>query len=96
MKHCFALELNEDHVLIEEYEKCHQNVWIEIKDGIMVTCITEMEIYRTRNRLFMIMENDSSFSFDRKNALYAANIKIQEWGNLMWKFQKSLHGATEC
>ncbi len=95
MKYCFALDLNEDHVLIEEYEKWHQNVWTEIKEGLVVAGITEMEIYRTGNRLFMIMETDSSFSFDRKKALDAANIKIQEWENLMWKFQKPLPWARE-
>ena len=49
-----------------------------------------MEIYGTGNRLFMIMETDNSFSFDKKAAMDAANPKVQECGQLMWKFQPPL------
>ena len=52
-----------------------------------------MEIYRLGNRLFMIMETDNSFSFDRKSAMVASNPKVQEWEQLMWKFQQPLPGS---
>jgi L-rhamnose mutarotase len=52
-----------------------------------------MEIYRTGNRLFMIIEADDSFSFDLKNMMDEANPKVQEWERLMWKFQKPLPWA---
>lgn len=96
-RYCLALDLVEDNKLIQEYEKWHQsgNVWPEIKKSITDSGITSMEIYRTGNRLFMIMEVDDSFSFDKKAAMDIANPKVQEWEKLMWKFQQSLPWAKE-
>jgi L-rhamnose mutarotase len=54
-----------------------------------------MEIYRTGNRLFMIMETEEHFSFEQKNKMDASNIKVQEWEQLMWKFQQPLPWAKE-
>jgi L-rhamnose mutarotase len=90
MKFCFALDLKNDEKLIEEYDRYHQNVWPEIIDSILVSGIKELEIYRVSNRLFMIMQTDEDFSFDKKNALDNANLKVQEWEELMWKYQQAL------
>jgi len=95
MRYCLALDLNNDLALIEEYEHWHKDVWPEIKEGINATGITEMEIYRTGNRLFMIMETDALFSFERKEAMDSANTKVREWEELMWKFQKPLPWAMD-
>jgi L-rhamnose mutarotase len=96
-RYCLALDLVDDPDLIAEYEQWHknENSWPEIKKSIIEAGITNMEIYRTRNRLFMIMETDDDFSFDRKNAIDAGNPKVQEWENLMWKFQQPLPWAEE-
>lgn len=91
-RYCLALDLVDDASLIAEYEYWHkaENGWPEIKKSILDSGITNMEIYRTGNRLFMIMETDDSFSFERKGAMDAANPKVQEWEQLMWKFQQPL------
>ena len=89
MKYCFALDLKEDVTLIAEYEKYHQKVWPEIIDSIKSSGITNMEIYRVLNRLFMIMETDESFSFDKKSEMDDNNPIVQEWENLMWKYQQT-------
>lgn len=94
-KYCLALDLKDDPQLIEEYEKYHQHVWDEIKKGIHDSGITNMEIYRSGNRLFMIMETNENFSFEKKTAMDAANPKVQEWEQLMWKFQQPLPWAKE-
>ena len=93
MKYCFALDLKEDDTLIAEYERYHQKVWPEIIDSIKNSGITNMEIYRVFNRLFMIMETDESFSFDKKSKMDHDNPRVQEWENLMLKFQQSLPNA---
>ena len=92
-KYYLALDLHEDPTLIAEYENWHQRVWPEIKKSIVDSGIVNMEIYRTGNRLFMIMDTDDSFSFEQKSAMDAANAKVQEWEALMWKFQKPLPWA---
>jgi L-rhamnose mutarotase len=91
--YCLALDLKDDQQLIAEYEEYHRSVWPEIKKSITDSGITNMEIYRFGNRLFMIMETDNTFTFDRKAAMDAANPKVQEWEQLMWKFQQPLPGS---
>ena len=92
-RYCLALDLVDDQQLIEEYEAYHKNVWPEIKDSITGAGISQMEIYRTGNRLFMIMETNADFSFDKKTVMDKENSKVQEWEALMWKFQLALPWA---
>ncbi|SRR6185312_6900505 len=93
MKYCLALDLKNDESLIADYEKQHQAVWPEVIDSIKDSGITNLEIYRVFNRLFMIMETDESFSFDKKNAMDSANSKVQAWEDLMWKYQQAIPQA---
>lgn len=92
-RYCLALDLKDDVALIAEYEAYHQNVWSEILQSIKESGIEHMDIYRTGNRLFMIMEVNEQFSFERKAAADAVNEKVQEWETLMWKYQQALPGS---
>ncbi|MEO7215435.1 L-rhamnose mutarotase [Mucilaginibacter sp.] len=96
-KYCLALDLVDDPDLIAEYEHWHKagNGWPEIKDSITGAGITQMEIYRTGNRLFMIMETEDDFDFSRKGRMDELNPKVQEWEQLMWKFQQPISWAKE-
>ncbi|GAC1425050.1 MAG: L-rhamnose mutarotase [Chitinophagaceae bacterium] len=94
-RYCLALDLIDDEKLIAEYETHHQNVWPEIRKSITDAGITGMEVYRTGNRLFMIMETDDSFSFEKKGAIDNGNAKVQEWEQLMWKYQSALPWAKK-
>ena len=92
---CLALDLIDDAEMIREYEEYHKsgNAWPEVTQHDLDVGITNLELYRTGNRLFMILEADDDFTFEKKAALDAANPKIQEWENLMWKFQQPLPWA---
>jgi L-rhamnose mutarotase len=90
---CLALDLVDDPELIMEYENWHRHVWKEIQESILQSGIREMEIYRTGNRLFMIIDADDSFSLQEKAAMDAGNSKVQEWEQLMWKYQLALPWA---
>ena len=90
MRYCLALDLKDDEKLIAEYEDWHKAVWPEIIDSIRDSGISELEIYRVFNRLFMIMETNEKFSFDKKNDMDQANPKVQKWENIMWKYQQAL------
>jgi L-rhamnose mutarotase len=94
-RYCLTLDLKDDPALIAEYERRHLAIWPEIHDSITNSGITNMEIFRYDNRLFMIMETDESFSFERKTAMDKANPKVQEWEELMWKYQQPLNGVAE-
>ncbi len=90
---CLALDLVDDPALIAEYEKYHEKIWPEIKASILDAGITDMEIYRIGNRLFMILEAIDTFTFAHKAAIDAAILKVQEWETLMWKYQQALPTA---
>lgn len=93
-RYTLALDLKDDPALIAEYEKHHQQVWPEIIKSIRDSGIVSMEIYRAGNRLFMIMETDASFSFAEKSIKDATNPKVQEWEELMWKYQQAIPFAS--
>jgi len=82
-----------DAALIAEYEEWHKAVWPEIRKSILDSGITNMEIYRLENRLFMIMEVGPDFSWERKAAMDAANPAVQRWEELMWKYQVAIPGG---
>jgi len=92
-RYCLALDLKDDDFLIKEYELYHQNVWPEILASIHTSGIESMEIYRAGNRLFMIMEVNETFNFERKSLMDAGNLKVQEWERLMWKYQQAIPSA---
>lgn len=92
-RHCFALDLKKNTELIAEYEAYHQAVWPEIIASIKNAGIEDLQIYRVDTRLFMIMEVNDDFSFEKKNAADAADPKVQEWEELMWNYQQALPAA---
>jgi L-rhamnose mutarotase len=95
MRYCFAVDLVNDEKLIAEYEQYHEKIWPEIYASIVDAGIIDMEIYRIENRLFMIMETKDSFSFELKSEMDLNNSKVQEWEQLMWKYQQALPSAKK-
>jgi L-rhamnose mutarotase len=93
MRYCLALDLIDDPALIAEYERHHDHIWPEIVQSIKSSGIELLDIYRTGNRLFMIMETNDQYSPEEKAKADAANPKVQEWETLMWKFQQALPWA---
>jgi len=94
-RYCLALDLIDDPELISAYQDYHKKVWPEITKSIRSAGIENLEIYLTGNRLFMIMEVNESFTFEKKTAMDSENPKVQEWERLMWKYQKGLPWAKK-
>ncbi|MGX5817448.1 L-rhamnose mutarotase [Chitinophaga lutea] len=92
-RYCFALDLKDDEAVIAEYEGIHRSIWPEIHKSIIDAGITVMDIYRTGNRLFMIMETEDDFSFEKKDAMDAGNPVVQQWEALMWTYQQAIPSA---
>ena len=95
MRYCLALDLKNDPQLIKEYEEYHKKIWPEIALSIKESGITNMEIYRFQNRLFMIMETTEDFSFEQKQKMDDRNPKVQEWEKMLWRYQQALPGSKE-
>lgn len=92
-RYCLALDLVQNEALIAEYEQYHVKNWPEVYKSIRESGIEDMEIYRIENRLFMIMEVNDGFSFEKKTQMDLENPIVQEWENLMWKYQQALPTA---
>lgn len=92
---CLTLDLKNNPKLIEEYKYWHdsKNIWPEIPKGIRDVGITDMEIYLLGTRLFMIMETEEQFEFDKQMAKLAELPRQKEWETFVAKFQKALPGA---
>lgn len=93
-KYALTLDLKNDQQLIGEYEAHHQRVWPEIIKSIASSGILEMVIYRFGTRLFMSITAGDDFSFEKKALADAGNDKVQQWEELMWKYQQQLPGAA--
>ncbi|HEV7779008.1 MAG TPA: L-rhamnose mutarotase [Luteibacter sp.] len=94
-RHCFALDLRDDAQAIAEYENWHRanRIWPEIVASIRKAGIVDMQIYRTGNRLMMVMETTDDFDAGAKAIADAADERVQAWEALMATFQQPLPWA---
>lgn len=92
---CLALDLIDNPEMISEYEHHHApgSAWPEVTQHDIDAGILNIEIFRTGNRMFMILETDDDFSFEKKAEFDASNPKIAEWEELMWTYQQPLPWA---
>jgi L-rhamnose mutarotase len=90
---CFALDLKNDPALIADYRKHHEKIWPEITQGLKDSGIEDLEIYLLGSRMFMIMEVDGNFSFEKKAKADEQDPMVQAWEQLMWRFQQALPEA---
>ncbi len=94
-QYCLACDLKDDDRLIQAYDEYHQKVWPEIKGSLELSGIRVMEIYRTGNRLFMIIRVTEDFSFEKKAAMDLASPIVQKWEALMSQFQQQITWAPD-
>ena len=94
-RYCLTLDLKTDPASIAAYKRHHQKIWPEITESIKSAGFLDMEIYVLETRLFMIMEVEDGFSFERKAEADRNHPRVQEWEKLMWTFQKALPYAKQ-
>jgi L-rhamnose mutarotase len=92
----YALDLHDDPALIAEYEAWHRSdrIWPSVIDSLRGSGITGLEIFRTGNRLILIIDAPEDFSPAAKAVADANNPQVQAWEALMWRFQKALPWAS--
>lgn len=94
-RYCQALDLIDNPDLISEYEHIHQQIWPEVKTHILTSGVVDMQIWRIGNRLFMIMDVDDRFSFEKSAQMEQQNPIIQKWEQQMWRFQQATPWTPE-
>lgn len=92
-RYYLALDLKDDDAAIAKYEELHKTVNPHIIASIRDAHITEMELFRTGNRLVMLMETSPGFSFEEKTKADAADPLVQEWEATVGNLQQGLPWA---
>jgi L-rhamnose mutarotase len=90
---CFALDLKDDPALIAEYRNTTRQSGPRSRESLKDSGIEDLEIYLIGTRMFMIMEANQNFSFEKKAEADAQDPKVQAWEQLMWGFQQALPEA---
>ncbi len=93
---CFALDLKDDPMLIEQYRRFHEpgGPPAAVTRALRASGIESLEIYLCGNRLFMVLDAGPDFSLQAKAQADASNDEVQQWEELMWRFQKALPWAA--
>ena len=89
-RYCLALDLKNDPLLIGKYIDYHKDVCHEISKSIKDSGIVDMQIYNLIDRLFMIIETEDDFSFEKKKKMDSQNPYVIKWEQMMSKFQKPI------
>jgi L-rhamnose mutarotase len=92
-RHYYALDLRDDEAAIAEYERLHRpgNVWPEIAASIQASGIEEMEIFRTGNRLVMVVQVPNGY--DASATRQTDDPMNHAWEALMDRYQQRLPWA---
>lgn len=92
-RRCFALDLRDEEVAIDEYERIHRRgaVWPEVLSDLRARGFVGLTIWRTGNRLFMIAETipmaDAPVYGDAMQSV------LDRWQYLTSSLQQSLRAA---
>jgi L-rhamnose mutarotase len=91
----YALDLRDDAAAIAEYERWHQPgaIWPEIIAAIRASGIEEMEIFRTGNRLVMVVQVPEDYDLTMRRDADVTDAKTQAWEQLMDRYQQRLPWA---
>jgi len=87
--------LKDDPELIRQYEYHHAHPWHEMVEQVKKIGVKRAFIYRFGRQLFLFMEADDDFDFERDLAKYTEDPKAKEWDELMASFQEPPPGAPE-
>jgi L-rhamnose mutarotase len=68
-------------------------VWPEVRESFYRAGIIDVELYRTGNRLFMILDTNEDFSFEKKRRIDRDDPTVQKWETLMGTYQQPLPWA---
>jgi L-rhamnose mutarotase len=93
-RYYYALDLKDDAAAIAEYERWHRPgvIWPEIVSSIRAAGVEEMEIFRTGNRLVMVVKMADDYVPSAKREA-EAEAKTREWEQLMDRYQQRLPWA---
>ncbi|WP_116090513.1 L-rhamnose mutarotase [Sphingomonas crusticola] len=95
-RHVLLIDLADDAAAIARYEAWHAAGVVppKITGSIRAAGIVAMDIYRSGNRLVMVMETEAGFDAARKAATDAADPAVVAWERWMDEVQRPLPWAA--
>ena len=95
-RYCQTLNLKNNPKLIAEYRRIHSKTeaWPEIRAGIRLVGILEMEMYISGTQVFMIIETPQDFNWDEAMEKLSHLPRQQEWEDHVARFQECIAGST--
>jgi L-rhamnose mutarotase len=92
----FALDLRNDPVLIQEYERWHEanSIWPAVTGSLRDSGVQELELYRCGNRLVQVLEASQDHAYATGRTA-AADANMLAWEELMWRYQQALPFAQK-
>lgn len=97
MRHVLLIDLIDDADAIARYEAWHATgaLPVDIGASIRDAGVVSMDIYRSGNRLVMLMETSAGFDPDAKARADAASPAVQAWETQMDAVQRPLPWAED-
>ena len=94
-RYVYAVDLVDAPSKIAEYDAWHRadRIWPAVVASLESSGIANVELFRTGNRLVLIIDAPDDFSPDLKAASDARNPDVQAWEGLMWNYQRALPWA---
>ena len=94
-RYVYALDLVEEPSKIAEYEAWHRadRIWPSVVASLKNSGLANAELFRTGNRLVLIIDAPDDFSPESKAAADAQDPDVQAWETLMWNYQRALPWA---
>ncbi len=86
-RYCQTLTLVDDEQMIAKYIEAHAHVWPEVIEGQRQVGILDMQIWRKGRNLFMIMDVNDDFDFQRDMSRLATLPRQAEWEAYVSQFQ---------
>ncbi len=86
-RYCQTLTLVDNPEMIAKYVEAHAHVWPEVIEGQRSVGILDMQIYRKDRSLFMIMDTEDDFNFERDMAILSTLPRQAEWEAYVSQFQ---------
>lgn len=86
-RYCQTLTLVDDSELVSKYIEAHKHVWPEVIAEQREVGILDMQIWRKGRNLFMIMDVNDNFDFQRDMSRLATLPRQAEWEAYVSQFQ---------
>ena len=86
-RYCQTLTLVDDEQMIAKYNEAHAHVWPEVIEDQREVGILDMQIWRKGRNLFMIMDVNDDFDFQRDMSRLATLPRQAEWEAYVSQFQ---------